>query len=200
MLLDENLENPDNSNKEYSDRETTTYLNELEAELYKSVQTRSRIDYGLLFVSCQLSSVSISWLLYSLQVSLLPICLVSALVAATPGLISVTDTFGNFSINSERWELELKEKPLAGFVKLGVGLLTAYAGNSKIIKLETDSKIAIAQAYTQIKSHQPQHYTFTLPTDSGIILVCLMGVGALVLKVRSLFNRNQEDTKHETDS
>ncbi|MFM6371502.1 MAG: hypothetical protein ACKPGN_25330, partial [Dolichospermum sp.] len=50
--------------------ETTRYLNHVESKLYQDIQARKRIDSGLLFIACQFSSCSLSWLLFQLQVTL----------------------------------------------------------------------------------------------------------------------------------
>ncbi|MFM6861665.1 MAG: hypothetical protein ACKPKG_13585, partial [Dolichospermum sp.] len=93
--------------------ETTRYLNHVESKLYADIQARKRIDSGLLFIACQFSSCSLSWLLFQLQVTLSIIQLASFCVSCLPGLIDMGDSF-NFSINSESWEFSLGEKPLIG--------------------------------------------------------------------------------------
>ncbi|MFM5959912.1 MAG: hypothetical protein ACKOQ2_22580, partial [Dolichospermum sp.] len=48
--------------------ETIRYLTHVENKLYADIQARKRIDSGLLFIACQFSSCSLSWLLFQLQV------------------------------------------------------------------------------------------------------------------------------------
>ncbi|MFM6255110.1 MAG: hypothetical protein ACKPEQ_39275, partial [Dolichospermum sp.] len=60
--LDQNIENP------ASHGETVRYLAHVENKLYADIQSRKRIDSGLLFLACQFSSCSLSWLLFQLQV------------------------------------------------------------------------------------------------------------------------------------
>ena len=170
-------------NEETLDIETQNYLQEVEAELYKTAKIRSKVDGGLLFVSCQVSSVSMSWFLYSLQVSLVPCCVIASTIALLPGLITISDTFG-FSISSEQWDTQIGDKPLVGIIKLGLGILTSYCGNSRIAKLETDSKFAIAQAYEQIKAHNHQNYSLTVPLDFGILTVCVLTIVGVWVKIR----------------
>ncbi|MFM6473933.1 MAG: hypothetical protein ACKPGH_10595, partial [Dolichospermum sp.] len=95
--------------------ETTRYLNHVESKLYQDIQARKRIDSGLLFIACQFSSCSLSWLLFNLQVTLSIIQLASFCVSCLPGLIDVGDSF-NFSISSESWEFSLGQKPLVGLI------------------------------------------------------------------------------------
>ncbi|MFM6199436.1 MAG: hypothetical protein ACKPE1_09890, partial [Dolichospermum sp.] len=66
--------------------ETTRYLSHVESKLYADIQARKRIDSGLLFLACQFSSCSLSWLLFQLQVTLSIIQLASFCVSCLPGL------------------------------------------------------------------------------------------------------------------
>ncbi len=94
-------------------QETVRYLSRIEAKLYQDIEARKRIDSGLLFIACQFSSCSLSWLLFDLQVTLSIIQLASFCVSCLPGLIDFGDSF-NFSISSESWEFSLGQKPLVG--------------------------------------------------------------------------------------
>ncbi|MFM6670253.1 MAG: hypothetical protein ACKPJO_09010 [Dolichospermum sp.] len=113
--------------------ETIRYLTHVENKLYADIQARKRIDSGLLFLACQFSSCSLSWLLFNLQVTLSIIQLASFCVSCLPGLIDVGDSF-NFSINSESWEFSLGQKPLVGIVKLGIGIGVSLNSTAKINK------------------------------------------------------------------
>jgi hypothetical protein len=172
------------------DRETGTYLVEIEKNLYTLASTREKIDAGLLFVSCQFSSVSIAWLLYSIQVSLIPVSVIASAIALLPGLIQISDSFG-FSLNSEKWELHIQQKPLAGFVKLGLGLVTSYCGTAKIIGLESQSKSQIETAYNQIE--RPA-FNVSIPTDLGILAVVLLSLAGLYVKFK-LFTTKESNEK-----
>ena len=112
-------------------KETSRYLAHVEQKLYEDIIARKRIDAGLLFLACQISSCSLSWVLFQLQIALSVIQVFSAVLSLLPGLIDVGDSF-NFSINSESWEFSLGEKPLVGIVKLAIGGITTWQGTSKI--------------------------------------------------------------------
>ncbi|MFM6080376.1 MAG: hypothetical protein ACKPCI_18000, partial [Dolichospermum sp.] len=129
--------------------ETTRYLNHVESKLYADIQARKRIDSGLLFLACQISSCSLSWLLFQLQVALTIIQVSSAVVSLLPGLIDVGDSF-NFSISSDSWEFNLGQKPLIGIVKLAIGGAVSFSGTSKITAEVVQTKQAIAQTYQEI--------------------------------------------------
>jgi hypothetical protein len=87
------LEDIDQDNEESLPAETIRYLATIENKLYQDIQNRKRIDSGLLFLACQFSSCSLSWLLFNLQVTLTIIQVSSAVVSLLPGLIDVGDSF-----------------------------------------------------------------------------------------------------------
>jgi hypothetical protein len=80
-------------------KETSRYLTHIEQKLYEDILKRKRIDAGLLFLACQISSCSLSWVLFQLQITLSVIQVFSAVLSLLPGLIDVGDSF-NFSINA----------------------------------------------------------------------------------------------------
>ncbi|MFM6224237.1 MAG: hypothetical protein ACKPDM_28435 [Dolichospermum sp.] len=155
--------------------ETTRYLSHVESKLYADIQARKRIDSGLLFIACQFSSCSLSWLLFQLQVTLSIIQLASFCVSCLPGLIDVGDSF-NFSISSESWEFSLGEKPLVGIVKLGIGVTVSWNSTAKITKEISSTYAQINETYQEIRSSEG--FNFQLPS-MGISL--LVGLSAIAL-------------------
>ncbi|MFM6267472.1 MAG: hypothetical protein ACKPFA_13355, partial [Dolichospermum sp.] len=131
--------------------ETIRYLTHVENKLYADIQARKRIDSGLLFLACQFSSCSLSWLLFNLQVTLSIIQLASFCVSCLPGLIDVGDSF-NFSISSDSWEFSLGQKPLIGVIKLAIGVTVSWNSTAKITKEITNTYAQINQTYQEIKS------------------------------------------------
>jgi hypothetical protein len=89
----DDLENILDSEETPQQGDTTRYLVHIENKLYADIQARKRIDSGLLFLACQISSCSLSWLLFHLQVTLAIIQVASAVVSLLPGLIEVGDSF-----------------------------------------------------------------------------------------------------------
>ncbi|MFM6254242.1 MAG: hypothetical protein ACKPEQ_34720, partial [Dolichospermum sp.] len=79
----DNILNEDNDRQLH--RKTTRYLSHVESKLYADLQARKHIDSGLLFIACQFSSCSLSWLLFQLQVTLSIIQLASFCVSCLPG-------------------------------------------------------------------------------------------------------------------
>ncbi|MFM6075797.1 MAG: hypothetical protein ACKPB9_30110, partial [Dolichospermum sp.] len=156
--------------------ETTRYLSHVESKLYADIQARKRIDSGLLFIACQFSSCSLSWLLFNLQVTLSIIQLASFCVSCLPGLIDFGDSF-NFSISSESWNFSLGQKPLVGLIKISIGIGVSWQGTAKISKEVAHTYSEIAHTYSEIRSNKG--LSFQLP-DVGLSLLISLSAIALL--------------------
>ncbi|MFM6081243.1 MAG: hypothetical protein ACKPCI_22490 [Dolichospermum sp.] len=175
--------------------ETTRYLSHVESKLYQDIQARKRIDSGLLFIACQFSSCSLSWLLFQLQVTLSIIQLASFCVSCLPGLIDFGDSF-NFSISSESWEFSLGQKPLVGLIKISIGIGVSWQGTAKITKEITNTYAEINQTYQEIKSSDG--LSFQLPDMGMSLLIAISGVVLLgIVKKFSNTNNNQENNSND---
>ena len=170
--------------------ETVRYLTHIENKIYADIERRKRIDSGLLFIACQFSSCSLSWLLFQLQVTLSIIQLASFCVSCLPGLIDFGDSF-NFSISSESWEFSLGQKPLVGVVKLGIGITTTLNGTGKISKEITNTYTQINRTYEEIRSSDG--FNFQLPDVSMTLLIALSGLALITLLKKFSSNNNQEN-------
>lgn len=175
--------------------ETIRYLTHVENKLYADIQARKRIDSGLLFLACQISSCSLSWLLFNLQVTLTIIQVASAVVSLLPGLIDVGDSF-SFSISSDSWEFNLGQKPLTGIVKLAIGGAVSFSGTSKITAEIVQTQQAIAQTYSEIRSNEG--LSFQLPSFTFSLLIALAGVGLIGFFNKLSNTSNQENNNNET--
>ena len=175
--------------------ETVRYLNHIENKLYQDIAARKRIDSGLLFIACQFSSCSLSWLLFQLQITLSIIQLASFCISCLPGLIDFGDSF-TFSISSESWDFSLGQKPLIGVVKLGIGIGTSWQGTAKISKEVANTYTEINQTYQEIRSSEG--LSFQLP-DIGLSLIIALSAIALlgIVKKFSINNNNQEGNSDE---
>jgi hypothetical protein len=190
--LPENIEDINTNSNSELPPETIRYLSELENKLYADIAARRRIDSGLLFISCQVSSCSLSWLLFHLQVTLLIIQVSSLVVSLLPGLIDIGDSF-NFQISSENWKLDLGNKPIIGLAKLAIGGAVSASGTSKITSEIIQTQQAIAHTYHQIKAGEG--LTFQLPNIMFPLLIALAGIAILgFIK----FNKNKGITTDET--
>ncbi|MTJ10542.1 hypothetical protein [Anabaena sp. UHCC 0204] len=174
--------------------ETIRYLTHVENKLYADIQARKRIDSGLLFLACQISSCSLSWLLFQLQVTLTIIQVASAVVSLLPGLIDVGDSF-NFSISSDSWEFSLGNKPLIGIVKLAIGGAVSFSGTSKITSEIIQTQQAIAQTYQEIRSSEG--LSFQLPNLGFSLLIALSSIALLGMVKKFSFNNNQENNSND---
>ena len=156
--------------------ETERYLNHIENKLYSDIQTRKRIDSGLLFIACQFSSCSLSWLLFELRVTLSIIQVAAVVVSLTPGLVDIGDGF-NFSLSSESWRFSLGEKPLVGIIKLAIGGAVAWNSTARITQEIISTQSQISQIYEQIRSREG--LSFQLPNASVSLLIALTAIALL---------------------
>jgi hypothetical protein len=175
--------------------ETVRYLSHIENKIYADIERRKRIDSGLLFIACQFSSCSLSWLLFQLQVTLSIIQLASFCVSCLPGLIDFGDSF-NFSINSDSWSFDLGQKPLVGIVKLGIGIGVSWQGTAKISKEVAHTYSEINRTYQEIRSSDG--FNFQLP-DMGMSLLIGISCAALIglFKKFSTTNNNTENNNDQ---
>jgi hypothetical protein len=175
--------------------ETARYLNHIETKLYADIQSRKRIDSGLLFLACQFSSCSLSWLLFNLQVTLSIIQLASFCVSCLPGLVDMGDSF-TFSISSESWEFSLGQKPLIGIIKLAIGIGVSWNGTAKITKEISNTYAQINATYQEIRSSEG--LSFQMPDMGMSLLIALSGVALLgIVKKFSSTNNNQENNSND---
>lgn len=174
--INENIEEINDDSNSNLPPETIRYLTEIENKLYKDVAYRKRIDAGLLFLSCQMSSCSLSWLLFHLQVTLLIIQVSSMVVSLLPGLIDIGESF-NFQISSENWKIDLGNKPIIGITKLAIGGAVSCSGTSKITSEIIQTQQAIAHTYSEIKSNEGLH--LQLPNITFPLLIALGAVAIL---------------------
>jgi hypothetical protein len=173
--------------------ETVRYLAHIENKIYQDIERRKRIDSGLLFIACQFSSCSLSWLLFQLQVTLSIIQLASFCVSCLPGLIDFGDSF-SFSINSDSWSFDLGQKPLVGIVKLGIGIGVSWNGTAKISSEIAHTYSEIAQTYSEIRSNEG--LSFQLPSP-GLSLLIGISCAALIGLIKKFSNTNNTESINE---
>lgn len=174
--INENIEEINDDSNSSLAPETIRYLSEVENKLYADIASRRRIDAGLLFLGCQISSCSLAWLLFHLQVTLLIIQVSSMVVSLLPGLIDIGDSF-NFQISSENWKLDLGNKPIIGLTKLAIGGAVSASGTSKITAEIIQTQQAIAQTYQEIKSNEG--LSFQLPNLTFPLLIAIAAIAIL---------------------
>jgi hypothetical protein len=174
-------------------KETSHYLTHIERKLYDDILNRKRIDAGLLFLACQISSCSLSWVLFQLQITLSVIQVFSACLSLLPGLIDVGDSF-NFSINSESWEFSLGQKPLVGIVKLAIGGIATWQGTSKISLEVTETKKNINLTYQEIRDKEGLSFQLPMPEIGVSILIALVGIALIgIIKKSTGIQNNAEE-------
>lgn len=172
-------------------KETSRYLAHVEQKLYEDILARKRIDAGLLFLACQISSCTLSWVLFQLQITLSVIQVFSAVLSLLPGLIDVGDSF-NFSINSESWEFSLGQKPLVGVVKLGIGGITTWQGTSKITSNIMETRQGINKTYEEIRNKEGLSFQLPMPEIGVSILIAILGI-SLIGIIKKSFGDTSKD-------
>ena len=182
-------EEEEESSGENLPKETSRYLAHVEQKLYEDIIARKRIDAGLLFLACQISSCSLSWVLFQLQIALSVIQVFSAVLSLLPGLIDVGDSF-NFSINSESWEFSLGEKPLVGIVKLAIGGITTWQGTSKITNSVMEIRQAINKTYEEIRDAEGLSMQLPMPEIAISLLIAVVGIGLIGIIKKSVRGNN----------
>ena len=175
--------------------ETVRYLSHIENKLYADIERRKRIDSGLLFIACQFSSCTLSWLLFQLQVTLSIIQLASFCVSCLPGLIDFGDSF-SFSINSDSWSFDLGQKPLIGIVKLGIGIGVSWNGTAKISSEIAHTYSEIAQSYSEIRSNEGLSFQLPSPGMSLLIGICAAALIGLFKKFSTTNNTESNNDQN----
>jgi hypothetical protein len=159
-------------------KNTANYLQNMEAKLYADIEARKRIDSGLLFLSCQVGSASLAWILFSLQISISIILAMSMILALLPGLIDCGESF-HFELSSDRWSLS-HAKPLVALGKLAIGGVIGWNSTQKIVTEIKFTEIQIQQTYSEIKSSQNTN-TFTIP--AGLLMPVIFVLGLIAIWV-----------------
>ncbi|WP_179052183.1 hypothetical protein [Nostoc sp. TCL26-01] len=162
-------------------QDTARYLSYIEQKLYADIQMRRRFDSGLLFLTCQIGSASLAWLLFSLQLTLIIIQVASVSLALLPGLIDFSDTF-SFELSSERWEIRAQNKPLASVVKLGIGGAVGWTSTKTISQEVFKTHEAIKATYSEIRASEKVS-GFHLPT-MAVTLVAALALFILILLLK----------------
>lgn len=177
----------DEPEEQQPNQETIRYLARMEEKLYADIEARKRIDSGLLFLACQISSCSIAWLLFQMQVTLSIIQVSGAVVALLPGLIDVGDGF-NFSLSSESWEFTLGQKPLIGIIKLSIGAAVSWNGTGSIAREILITNQGIAETYQEIRSSEGLSYQ--LPNVGVSLAIAALTIGLIGFIKKGFKNEN----------
>ncbi|WP_225225967.1 hypothetical protein [Komarekiella delphini-convector] len=181
--LDELLTNSDASTG--INQDTARYLQHIESRLYADIQIRKRFDSGLLFLTCQVGSASLSWLLFNLQVTLIIIQVASFTLAMMPGLVDLSESF-SFELSSERWELK-HVRPMQTLTKLSIGVAVGWTSTKRISEEIYNTHEAIKSTYTEIKTAEGLS-GFQLPSMSLVLAAVL-----LLFSLLAVFNMRKKD-------
>lgn len=143
--------------------ETQKYLNEIEQELYQSIQNRKKVQSWLFFTTSQFTSASLSLWLFQLGANLLSIYTVTSFMALLPGLL---DCGGNIAINSKKeWSVAT---PTTSLIKLIGGATTAVTTNYQVWSRVRITQDGIDHTYKLIRKNSPYMEIFN--TGFSIVL------------------------------
>ena len=158
-------------------RETERYLNEIEQELYSSIQNRKKIQSWLFFSTSQFTSASLSLWLFQLGANLVATYTLSSFVALVPGLL---DCGGNISINSKKeWSVAT---PTTSVIKLIGGGCTALTTNYQLWSKVKITQDGIDATYKIIRRDSPYMEIFN--TGFSIVLVVSIISGLMLWRVK----------------
>ena len=153
--------------------ETQKYLNEIEDELYQSVQNRKKLQGWLFFSTSQFTSASLSLWLFQLGANLVATYTFSSFVALIPGLLDFT---GNISINSKKeWCVAT---PTTSITKIAGGSITALTVNYHVWSRVKITQDGIDQTYKVIRKNDPfvEIFSSTLPLVLVLAIVAMLGL------------------------
>jgi hypothetical protein len=157
--------------------ETTTYLREIEAELYDSISNRKKLQSWLFFTSCQVTSASLALWLFQLSANLVATYCLSSFVALLPGLLEAT---GAIAITSKKeWEVSTNLETIA---KLVAGGATAVATNYQIWSRVQVTRVGIENSYKIIRKDNPYLELFNSVVPLVIVAAAVLGLFTWRLK------------------
>ena len=157
--------------------ETQKYLNEIEDELYQSVQNRKKIQSWLFFSTSQFTSASLSLWLFQLGANLVATYTLSSFVALVPGLL---DCGGNISINSKKeWSVAT---PTTSVIKLIGGGCTALTTNYQLWSKVKITQDGIDATYKIIRRDSPYMEIFN--AGFSIVLAISIISGLMLWRVK----------------
>lgn len=148
--------------------ETERYLNEIEDELYQSIQNRKKIQSWLFFTTSQFTSASLSLYLFQLSANLVATYTLSSFVALIPGLLDCT---GTISINSKKeWSVAT---PTTSIIKLIGGATTAVTANYQLWSRVKTTQDGIDHTYKIIRKNSPYMEIFNAALPLVLVLAIL---------------------------
>ena len=152
--------------------ETQKYLNEIEQELYQSVQNRKKLQSWLFFTTSQFTSASLSLFLFQVGANLVATYTLSSFVALLPGLLDCT---GNIAFNSRKeWSIAT---PTTSVIKIIGGSITALTVNYHTWSRVKITQDGIDQTYKVIRKNDPYIEVF----NSALPLVLVLAIAGIAI-------------------
>lgn len=177
----------DTSENQFSNSEE--YIQYIKEDLYAQIELRERMASGLFFLICQVGSTSISWLLFSLQVTISIIIVFSLIVSCLPAIADIKESI-EFSASSKGWEVSAKNALPVTF-KFVVGGLIGRQGIQEILLLTQKTEENINQTYAEIAKHENPN-AFVIPSNaiqlSLLVVLSVLVVGFVAQRRKSRFD------------
>lgn len=148
--------------------ENEKYLEQIERDLYNSIQTRKTVQSWLFFGISQVGSASFALWLFQLGANLLAIYAIASFIAVLPGLLDCT---GHIAVNSRReWEVST---PTPAAFKLVGGTTTAAIVNYQVWTRVSHTQAEINETYKDIRRDSPWVEMFNGGLAVAIVITIL---------------------------
>ena len=152
-------------------RETERYLNEIEQELYSSIQNRKKLQGWLFFSTAQFTSASLSLFLFQVGANLAATYTLTSFVALVPGLLDCT---GTIAINSKKeWSVAT---PTTSLIKLIGGGCTAVTTNYQLWSRVKITQDGIDHTYKIIRKNSPYMEIFNAGFSIVLVISIISGL------------------------
>ena len=152
---------------------TSRYLEEMEKNIYRQVETRKKIASWLVFGVCQSGSVSLSIWLLQTTASLTVALTGSAFLALLPG---VMDLGGEIFIDTKNASIRTDLKPV---LKLIGGLGFFVVSNHRHWHAYKTTREGIQLTYDQIRPSSP--WIESLPTVFTVGVAAALGLAGIIV-------------------
>lgn len=152
--------------------ETSRYLEEMEKNIYKQIETRKKVASWLVFGVCQSSSVSLSIWLLQTTANLTVALTGSAFLALLPGVI---DLSGEIFIDAKNSSIKTELKPV---LKIMGGLGFFVVSNHRHWEAYKTTRDGIQLTYNQIRPTSP--WVESLPTVFTVGVAAVLGLAGII--------------------
>lgn len=152
--------------------ETSRYLEEMEKNIYKQIETRKKVASWLVFGVCQSGSVSFSIWLLQTTANLTVALTGSAFLALLPGVMDLT---GEILVDGKNSSIKTELKPV---LKIMGGLGFFVVSNHRHWEAYKTTRDGIQLTYEQIRPSSP--WIESLPTVFTVGVAAVLGLAGIL--------------------